>query len=213
MKGFWGTELALFIAVLGTLWASEPAQAFNPAVVNWSDTTDEVLVKDQVFDGTWAKAEGWDGVLCNGHYRVGARAKGRIEKADFDLRPDGTLAVYANLITLRAWLSGEYRSELSLCATVGLQHLLTANRAEAWAQARFIEKGENQVPDVRVRVLETRLYGLEVADFLPDFLNEEINTFANDMLRQVWAGHLGRWINEKVARAIKEKLPKPDQSR
>jgi len=186
-----------------------PSFGFNPAIVDWGEVSDEVLLEEKSFDGTFRKVQNWDGVLCSGQFGASARLRGRIDQADFELRDDGTITVYANLTHLQAALAGNYRSELSLCSDLVVSHPMTASRAEAWAKVSFVDRGENQVPEIRVAVSRTQLYDFRILGFLPSFINDRVTDFANQVLVKVWRSHLGEWINQKIAKVVKEKLPTP----
>lgn len=195
------------IGVIGLFATS--AMAFNPADVDWNSPADDVFVEGKPFEGTFSKVDRWDGVLCNGGFAVSARLKGVVEKLDLNLREDGTLAAFGRVNQVKAVLAGSYKSDLSLCTTLGLSHKITADAAEAVATVSFKDNGENALPDIKVNITRATLYELRVFNFLPDFLNDMITDFANDTLKSVWRTRLGEIINQKVSQFIKDKLPPP----
>lgn len=189
--------------------ASVRVSAFAPSELDWGGMSDEVLVKGRNFDGQFSERKRWEGLFCDGSLALGARLAGVLDKIDFDLKESGNIAVYANLTNLKATLTGTYQSDLSLCATVGIAHPIQADRAEAYASVSFVDRGENVPPKIQVHISEVTLHSLQISRLLPSFTEEPITRFANNLLKRVWATSLGKWIDEKVAKVLKEKLPQP----
>jgi hypothetical protein len=174
----------------------------------WSDWQDDFTVKKQVFEGRWADQQRWDGTFCDGVSYYDGRLKGKVEKVNFENTTANKLDVYADISQLSGSILGEYLSEYSLCLPLRGSYGLTVDRFELFADVTFVERNERELPDIKVKVRETRFTGIHLIQGVPRFIEEAITNWVNRAVKMVWSSDFGDWLSQKITEEIKTKFPK-----
>lgn len=191
--------------MLGVCFYLQSAEAM---MMPWADFQDDFTVQKQVFEGKWADQQKWDGTFCDGMSYYDGRIKGKVEKVNFENTTADKLDVYADITNLGGSILGEYLSDYTLCIPLRGSYNLTVDRFELFADVEFVEKTGRELPDIKVKVRETRFTGIHLIQGAPRFIEDAITRWVNRAVKMVWTSDFGDWLNQKITEEIRKKYPK-----
>lgn len=198
-----------FVAV-GLLCAvfSANAPAAEGGILEEMFSSNGFTIEQDRFRGDFETSDSWRGKLCDGSYKFKGLLAGRVAKLKMDLTEEGTVDVSAELDQISGNVSGNYRSDATLCVPLSKTLKAEVDWFTAEAKVWLIPEGEEGAFRLKVRIQKTALGQIHFpSGLVPNWLEQLLTRLVDKGLNVVWKTQLGDWIGDKVGEYLKEKFP------
>jgi hypothetical protein len=209
-------RLGFLTIVLGSVWLGVSAWAVPSGEVDLSripfnNFADDFVIKKGKLNGDFKHAETWEGTFCNGYTEWKALINGRVADLNVQYREDNTLVIYGDIRALGLDVSGAYTGDWSFCAPLELSHRLDADRGELRATAKVYDVPNQDKPDVKLKISETKFGHIDYHVWLPGWLQDELTGMLNETLAAVWSSDVGTWLSDYISEQLLKQKPSPEK--
>jgi hypothetical protein len=193
-----------FISIL-IICQGTQAFSFDLGVLDWRSLEREFTTENKTFKGHFNSGKNWDGFFCSGGYNYAGAITGLINDIQFDLNGQGSIDATADIRTINATASGDYKSEYSSCFRIYANLGLLIDWISAKARITFTDPEHSA--KIKVDVLSTEFGTIHLGNHVPSIVEIFVTKATNAAFRGIWASVVGDWLNAKITKYVNDKLP------